>query len=173
MNQLLANANLNIASWELILMVFLAGAGVLLGLALGKGRIFALILGGYISFALMSGFSPKKIFPGLFEKEENFVALIIIFLVLVGLAYFAISRSILRSTIKKKTKSIIQSIILGMLLVGMLVSVVFSFFPDDLLTAFTKPVKNIFNTATARFLWMIIPLILVGIFKGNGLKSKD
>jgi hypothetical protein len=173
MNNLLASVNLNIASWELILMLFLAGAGVLLGLAIGKERIFALILGGYISFALISGFSPKKIFPDLFEKEENFVVLIIVFLVLVGLIYFALLRSILRSAIKRKTKSIFQSVFLGILLIGMLISIIFSFFPNDLLAAFTGASKNIFNTTTARFLWMIIPLIFIGIFKGNSLKSKD
>ena len=173
MNNLLANVNLNIASWELILMLFLVGAGVLLGLALGKGRIFVLLLGGYISFALMNVFSFKKIFPDLFEKEENFMVLIVVFVVLVGLIYFILSRSILKSAIKRKTKSIIQSLFLGIFFIGMLISIIFSFLPKDLLTAFSLSVKNIFNTPTARLLWLVIPLIFIGIFKGSGSKSKD
>jgi len=173
MNNLLASVNLNIASWELILMLFLVGAGVLLGLALGKGRIFVLLLGGYISFALMNVFSFKKIFPDLFEKEENFMVLIVVFVVLVGLIYFILSRSILKSAIKRKTKSIIQSLFLGIFFIGMLISIIFSFLPKDLLTAFSLSVKNIFNTPTARLLWLVIPLIFIGIFKGSGSKSKD
>lgn len=170
MNSLLASANLNIASWELILMLFLIGAGFLLGLALGKQRIFALLLGGYISFALMSVFSFKKFFPDLFKKEENFVILVVFFLVLIGLIYFVLSRSILRSSIKRKNRSIFQSLILGVFLVGMLISLVFFFLPKDLLMAFSETTKNVFNTATARFLWMVAPLIFIGIFKGKNLK---
>ena len=173
MTNLLASVNLNIASWELILMLFLAGVGVLLGLAIGKEKIFVLLLGGYISFALMNVFSFKKIFPALFKKEENFVVLIVVFVALVGLIYFILSRSILKSAIKRKTKSIIQSLFLGIFLIGMLISIIFSFLPKDLLAAFSLSVKNIFNTSTARLLWLVIPLIFIGIFKGSGSKSKD
>jgi hypothetical protein len=173
MTNLLASVNLNIASWELILMLFLVGVGVLLGLAMGKERIFALILGGYISFALMNVFSFKKIFPDLFEKEENFMVLVVVFVVLVGLVYFVLSRSILKSAIKRKVKSVIQSLFLGIFLIGMLISIIFSFLPKDLLAAFSLSAKNIFNTPTARLLWLVIPLIFIGIFKGNSLKSKN
>ncbi|MDP2934424.1 MAG: hypothetical protein Q8N59_01470, partial [bacterium] len=128
---------------------------------------------GYISFALMNVVPFKKISPVLFQKEENFVVLIVVFVVLVGLIYFVLSRSILKSAIKRKTKSIFQSLFLGIFLIGMLISVVFSFFPKDLLSAFGKTTKDIFNTTTARLLWLVIPLIFTGIFKGNGLKSKD
>jgi hypothetical protein len=173
MNNLLASVNLNITSWELILMLFLAGAGVLLGLALGKGRIFVLLLGGYISFALMNVVPFKKISPALFQKEENFVVLIVVFVVLVGLIYFILSRSILKSARNKKSKSIFRSLFLGIFLIGMLVSIIFSFLPTDLLAAFSLPVKNIFNTPIARLLWLVIPLIFIGVFKGGSSKSKD
>ena len=171
MNGLLANANLNIAGWELILMVFLAGVGVLLGLAFGKERIFALILGGYISFALMSVLSFKKIFPALFAKEENFVILVVVFIVLTGLSYFLLARSVFKSSIKKRGKSVFYSVVLGIFLMGMLVSMGFSFFPKDLLYAFTPLVRNIFNSSTFRLLWLVAPLIFIGIFKGNNSKN--
>ena len=151
----------------------LAGTGVLLGLSLGRERIFALILGGYISFALMSVLSPQKLLPDLFDKEENFVALVVVFLILVGLAYFVLARSIFRSAIKRKNKAIVRSLILGVFLVGILTSFVFSFFPKDLLSAFTKTVKDILNTPTSRLLWMVAPLIFLGIFKGRGSKTNN
>lgn len=167
MNQL-ANIGLNITSWELVIGLFLIGGGFLLGLLLGRDRIFVLLLGSYISFAIISVFPFKKLLPGLFKEEENFVILIVGFLVLIGLIYFLLSRSLLKSAVRKKSnKSIFQIFFLSIFFIGIVVSVVFIFFPKDLIKAFSPIVLKIFNTPTARILWLIIPLIFIGIFKGR------
>ena len=75
----------NIASWEAVLLFFLVGAGFLLGVLLGRDRIFLLLIGSYVSYALMCVIPFKKIFPKLFYEEENFVILIVAFLVLISL----------------------------------------------------------------------------------------
>lgn len=155
--------------WELILSLFLFGIGVLFALVFGKGRIFALLLGSYISFALMSVVPFKKLFPVFFKQKENFVILIVLFLVLIFLIYFIFCHSILKSSIKKGTgKFIIQSLFLSWLFIGIVMSVVFSFFPDDLISQFSPIVLKIFNTSLARILWLVAPLIFIGIFKKNG-----
>ena len=170
MNQL-AIADLNITSWELIIALFLIGGGFLLGLALGRDKIFLLLIGSYVSYALMCVFPFKKIFPDVFEKEENFVVLIVVFLVLIGLIYFLLSRSLFRGSLRKKgSRSLFQIFFLGLFLIGVVVSVLFSFFPQDLIKAFSPIVLKAFNTSTARVLWLVIPLIFMGIFKGR--KSK-
>ena len=50
MNQLATVVN--ITGWEMILIIFLIGGGFLLGLLLGRDRIFLLLIGSYVSYAL-------------------------------------------------------------------------------------------------------------------------
>jgi len=165
MNQL-ATANFNITSWELIIALFLIGAGFLLGLALGRDKIFLMLLGSYISYALMSVIPFKKILPEMFSKEENFVVLIVLFLVLIGIIYFLLSRSLLRSSVRKKSnKSIFQIFFLSLFLIGIVFSVVFLFFPKDLISQFSPIILLIFNNSTSRIIWLVVPLIFVGIFR--------
>ena len=172
MNQL-ASVNLNITSWELVILLFLVGGGFLLGLLLGRDRIFLLLLGSYISFALMTVIPFKKLFPTILDTEENFVVLIVIFLVLIGIIYFLLSRSLKRSLRKTGGKSIFQIFFLSIFFIGIVVSVVFLFFPKDLIKAFSSITLKIFNTSTARILWLVIPLIFVGIFKGRQATLKN
>src|SRR4030066_234895 len=61
MNQLTSLGNLNITSWEVVILLFLVGGGFLLGILLGRDRVFVLLLGSYISFALMGVIPFKKI----------------------------------------------------------------------------------------------------------------
>lgn len=166
MNQL-ATA-INITGWELIIVLFLLAGGFLLGLLLGRNRIFVLLLGSYISYALMCVIPFKKILPDLFIRDEDFVILIVVFLVLIGLIYFLLSRSVLKTTIRKKGgRSLFQIFFLSLFLIGVIISVGFSYFPKDLLAAFSPITLKIFDTLTARVLWLIIPLIFVGIFRNK------
>lgn len=143
-----------------------------MGILLGRDRVFILLLGSYISFALMGAIPLKKIFPVFFENEENFVVLIVTFLVLIGVIYFLLSRSILKSK-KTGSKHLFQIFFLSVFFIGIVASVIFMFFPKDLIKAFSSTVLKIFNTSTARFLWLVIPLIFVGIFKGRKPSVKE
>jgi len=166
MNQL-ATA-INITGWELVIVLFLLAGGFLLGLLLGRNRIFVLLLGSYISYALMCVIPFKKILPDLFIRDEDFVILIVVFLVLIGLIYFLLSRSVLKTTIRKKGgRSLFQIFFLSLFLIGVIISVGFSYFPKDLLAAFSPIILKIFDTLTARVLWLIIPLIFVGVFRNK------
>jgi len=143
-----------------------------LGILLGRDKVFVLLLGSYVSFALMGVIPFKKIFPDFFGNEENFVVLIVVFLVLIGLIYFLLSRSILKSK-GTSDKSLFQIFFLSVFFIGIAVSVLFMFFPKDLIKAFSPIILNIFNTPTARFLWLVIPLIFVGTFKGRKSRLKE
>ena len=164
----LAAANFNITSWELIIVLFLIAGGFLLGVLLGRDRVFLLLLGSYISYALMSVLPFKKIFPDLFQKEENFVILIVGYLVLIGLIYFIFSHSIFKSSIRRKgSRSLFQIFFLSLFLMGIVLSMAFSCFPKDLISEFSPIILKIFNTSLARVLWLIIPLIFIAIFRGK------
>jgi len=55
----------------------------------------------------------------MFQREEDFVILIVSFLVLIGLVFFLLSRSILKTSIRKKAdKMILQSVILSVFFIG-------------------------------------------------------
>jgi hypothetical protein len=167
MNQL-ATA-VNITGWEAILVLFLIGGGFLLGLLLGRDRIFLLLIGSYISYALMCVVPFKKFFPDLFDQEGNFVILIVIFLVLIGLIYFLLSRSLLKTAIRKKgRRSLFQVFFLSLFLIGVVISGVFSYLPKDLISQFSSIILKIFNTPLARTLWLVIPLIFIGLFRRRG-----
>ena len=164
MNELATTININ--SWEIIILLVLIGGGFLLGLLLGRDRIFLLLIGSYISYGLMCAIPFKKIFPKLFYKEENFVILIVAFLVLIGLIYFLLSRSLLKTAIQKKgRRSIFQIFFLSLFLIGIIISVLFSFFPEDLISQFSSVILEIFNTSLVRALWLIVPLIFIGLFR--------
>lgn len=157
--------NLNIASWELIILLILIGGGFLLGLLLGKNRIFLMLLASYISSALLSVVPLKKIFPVFFDKEENFVVLVVAFLALIGIIYFLFSYSFFKS--KKGSRAIFQMFFYGLFLVGIVLTMIFSFLPEDLLSQFSDLILVIFNTSLARTTWFIVPLIFVGIFRNR------
>ena len=163
----LASVNFNITSWELIILLFLIGGGFLLGILIGKNKIFLMLLGSYISSAILSVVPIKKMFPNFFIQEENFVVLIILYLVLIGIVYFIFSRA------SKKARnrgfwSIFQIFFYALFLVGIVLSMVFSFLPKDLISQFSSLTLNIFNTSFARTLWFVIPLIFIGIFRRKG-----
>jgi hypothetical protein len=160
----LALANLNITSWELIIILFLIGGGFLLGLMLGKDKLFLMLWGGYISSALINVIPLRKMFSGFFNREENFVVLIVAFLFLIGIVYFILSRSILGGK-RKISRSFLKTFFYGLFLVGIVLTMIFSFLPQDLLDEFSNLTLNIFNTSLARTLWFVIPLIFVGIFR--------
>ena len=160
----LASVNFNITSWELIILLFLIGGGFLLGILIGKNKIFLMLLGSYISSAILGVVPIKKMFPNFFIQEENFVVLIILYLVLIGIVYFIFSRA------SKKARnrgfwSIFQIFFYALFLVGIVLSMVFSFLPKDLISQFSSLTLNIFNTSLARTLWFVIPLIFIGIFR--------
>ena len=165
MNQL-ASAKLGIMGWELIIVLFLIGGEFLLGLMLGKNRIFLMLLGAYISSALLSVIPVKKMFPDFFGKEENFVVMIVSFLVLIGIVYIIFSKSVLKS--KSRTQSIFQTFFYGLFLVGIILTMVFSFLPEDLISQLSDLTLKIFNTSLARILWFVMPLVFIWIFKKNG-----
>jgi hypothetical protein len=148
----------------LIILIFLIGGGFLLGLMLGKNKMFLMLLGSYIASALLSVVPIKKMFPDFFGKEENFVVLIILYLVLIVAVYFIFSKS------GRKVKSrgfwfVFQVFFYALFLVGIILSMVFSFLPKDLISEFSSVTLNIFNTSLARTLWFVVPLIFIGIFR--------
>lgn len=161
----LAGVNFNITSWELIILLFLIAGGFLLGLALGKNRIFLMLLGSYVSSALLSIVPLTKLFPEFFGREENFVVLIVVYLVLIGIVYFLFSRSIFKS--KRGSRAIFQTFFYGLFLVGIVLSMVFSFLPKDLISQFSSLILKIFNTSLARTSWFVVPLIFIGIFRNK------
>lgn len=152
-------------TWDIIIVLFLAGMGFLLGLMLGKNKIFWILLGAYISSALLSVIPVKKMFPRFFGKEENFVVMIVSFLVLIGIVYFIFSKSVLKS--KRREWSIFQVFFYGLFLIGIILTMVFSFLPEDLISQFSALILKIFNTSLARTLWFVVPLIFIGIFRNH------
>lgn len=162
----LAGVNFNITSWEMIILLFLLAVGFLLGVLLGRDRIFLMLIASYVSFGLISVIPFKKLFPDLFNKQENFVVLIVAFLAIIGLIYFLLSRSLLKSAIRKKgRRSLFQIFFLSLFLIGIIISVLFSFFPKDLLSSFSSIMLKIFNTSLARTLWLVVPLLFIGVFR--------
>lgn len=164
MNQLAAAAN--ISSWEIILIFFIIGGGFLLGVLLGRSRIFVLLLGVYISYALMSVVPFKTFFPDLFDREEDFVIFIVIFLALIGLIYFLFSRSIIKSSIRRKgNRSIFHIFFLSLFLIGIILTFVFSYFPYDLKSQFSPPIVKVFSSSLGKTLWLILPIMFIGLFR--------
>ena len=54
---------------------------------------------------------------------------------------------------------------LSLFFIGIVISVVFSFFPDDLLSQFSDIVLIIFNNSIARTIWLVVPIVFIGLFR--------
>jgi hypothetical protein len=144
----------------------LFAGGFLLGLMLGKDKLFLMLLGSYVSSALLGIVPIKKLFPNIFKIEENFVIMIVLFLLLIGIVYFLFSKSVLK--VKRKIRrAFFQTFFYGIFLVGIIVSMIFSFLPADLISQFSSLPLQVFNTSLARIIWFVIPLIFIGIFRNK------
>ena len=153
-------------SWDLMLVIFFVISALLYGMSLGRDRLLVILMSIYMSLAVVQTL-PQAVLSLQFEKFFAFhvTAFVGIFLVL----FFFLSRSALLRTFGSKASQgkVWQVILLSILHVGLLVSVVFSFFPKEVLANFSPITQMIFTHEWGRFGWTTAPVLAMMLMKSK------
>ena len=156
--ELLANVSWFTPTWDLFVILFLFVVAFLLGLTIGRNKIIILLIGIYIAIVVINFFPFGDIFETP-KMDENFVYPIALFIIIVVLFFFLLSNSALKKVLKRKgDKSVLWIILFSLFYIGLFLSVVLSYFPQDLVDTFNPITQKVFMSELAKFLWAVLPV---------------
>lgn len=171
---LVANVNWAQPSWDLFIVLFFIIAGFLYGLSLGRDRVIVILVSIYMALAVVN----TAPFIGTLQANVGvsgiFVLRISAFLIVFIALFLLLARSALLQTIANSdTKgSWWQVMLFSFLHVGLLISIVLSFLPADAANQLAPLTRRMFASETARFLWIIGPILAMVLIKGGAADKK-
>lgn len=162
-----ANVSWFTPTWDLFVILFLFIAAFLLGLTIGRNKIIILLIGIYIAIVVINFFPFGDIFKTP-KTDENFVYPIALFIAIVVIFFFLLSNSALKKVLKKKgDKSVWWVIFFSLFYIGLLLSVVLSYFPQDLVKTFNPITQKVFMSELAKFLWAVLPVAGMALIRAR------
>ncbi len=165
MDILLSNVSWFTPTWDLFVVLFLIVAACLLGLTLGRNKIIILLISIYIAAVVISFFPFGDIFETP-KTDENFVYPIVIFIVVVFIFYVLLSNSALQKAFRRTgDKSVFLIGFFSLFCVGLVLSVILSFFPEDLIKTFNPITQTLFMAKLSKFLWALVPVIGMAVLR--------
>ncbi|MBU0707610.1 hypothetical protein KKG41_04525 [Patescibacteria group bacterium] len=174
-NSFIANIDWSQPTWDLFIILFFVIASFLYGISLGRDRILVILVSIYMALAVVNT-APYIGDMSTTEVGVNqfFVVRISLFLGVFILLFFLLSRSALLQTIasnSEKRGNFWQIMIFSILHVGLLISITLSFLPDTSSESLSPLTQTIFTSELGRFLWIVVPIILMIMFKGSNDKK--
>lgn len=173
-HNLVATVNWAQPSWDLFIVLFFIIAGFLYGLSLGRDRVIVILVSIYMALAVVN----TAPFIGTIQANVGvdgvFVLRISAFLVAFVALFLLLARSALLQTIANSdTKGAWWQVMLfSFLHVGLLISIVLSFLPVSASEKLAPLTRTIFTSDTARFLWIIGPILAMVLIKGGAADKK-
>jgi len=163
------NINWSAPTWDLFIVIFFIVAALLYGLSLGRNRILVILISVYMALALVNAFPFSESLLAELKLGDSFVLKVTLFASIILVLFFLLSRSALSSALvsRRGDGSWFQVIIFSFLHVGLLISLVLSFVPKDFLENLSPLTRRIFATDTARFLWLLLPIIAMCLIMGR------
>ena len=170
-----SNLDWSTPSWDLFIILFFLIAALIYGLSLGRDRIIVILVAIYMALAVVD-YAPfaEKLISG--TSLETFFLFKVISFVAVFLAlFFILAQSALLNTFASRnaSRSWWQTIVFSILQVGLIISITLSFLPE----AFSKELSSftfkIFATETARFVWIILPIVAMAVIKKPKRRSRE
>lgn len=151
-------------SKDLILLIIF-GASILIHLLfLKKNKIFAVLMAIYSSFLVVLFFPYHLWLSGLsIEKISTVDSISFTVLTLILSVVFS-KAHIFGKLTKGLFGGFFNAVMMGILNLGLFLSLLSNFLPEQYLNDFSGLVLNIFTTETARFIWVIAPLLFILIF---------
>jgi hypothetical protein len=159
-NALVQNFNWHSPSWDLFIFLFWAVASIFYAFSAGRGRIISLLMSLYIAklLVLQAPWLASAIhqqLPGALSSLQQLVSFLIIFIIL----FVLLSRYAFRTSADgRHFGSIIFTLIFAVLQIGLLINTILSYI-SPAPGAFSPLVSLIFISATANFIWLILPLL--------------
>ena len=166
MNQLASVINLQGLSWDILALIFLFVVAFLYGMLLGKNRIILIMLSTYISFAIVS------VFPFSYIGNSNiFFAKIVVFMLFIILSFLFLNRSFFGHLFKISKAlsniSFVKITVLSFFQIGLFMSVFFTLVESENIASLASMTKLIFVTEISQVVWFVLPVLLLGVFKGR------
>lgn len=171
---LVANVNWAQPSWDLFIVLFFIIAGFLYGLSLGRDRVIVILVAIYMALAVVNTAPYIGNIQGDLGVANVFVFRISAFVAIFIVLFFLLARSALLQTIANSDSrgTWWQVMLFSFLHVGLLISIVLSFLPKNASDNLAQLTKSFFVTETARFLWIIGPIVAMILIKGGAAEKK-
>lgn len=169
-------ATINWASptWDLFIILFFLIAGFLYGLSLGRDRIIVILVSIYMALAVVN----TAPYIGNVATEIGFSQLFVLrisaFLAVFITLFFLLARSALLQTIVTSDShgSWWQVLLFSFLHVGLLIAITLSFLPPEASKNLAPLTRRMFVTDTARFVWILLPIVAMILVKGGAAQKK-
>lgn len=154
-------------TWDLFIVLFFVVTVFLYGMSLGRDRIIVILVSIYMALAVISNapligkFDTVNIGQFFAFKVTSFLGLFV-------LLFFLLSRSALTKTFGNMAAgSWWQVLVFSVFHVGLLVSITLSFLPADAVGHLAPLTREIFASDTARFSWIVAPILGMVLLKGE------
>lgn len=157
--------NWSVPTWDLFILLFFIIGALLYGLSLGRDRVIVILVGVYMSLAVVSNTPALTNLNLSFHINDNYVLKISFFLGIFIVLFFLLSRSALLKTIggSNAPGSWWQTIVFSILQVGLLISITLNFLPKEMTQSLSEITKNVFMSDNGRSAWMILPILFMAL----------
>ncbi len=164
----LQSLNFSNPSWDLFILIFFVVVSLLYGLTLGRDRIVVVLVSIYMALAVVQNAPFLKNFTATVTINQYFAFQVSVFLGLFLLLFFLLSHSGLVKILSPAEHGTWWQVMLfSFLHVGLLISVTLSFLPETARAHLAPITRSIFVTETARFLWILTPILIMALIKGE------
>jgi hypothetical protein len=152
-------------NWDIFILLFFVVGALLYGLSLGRDRIIVIMVGIYMSLAVVTNAPALAALKFTVNINESAAWRISIFLGIFVIIFFLLSRSALLKTIGRSGSSgpMWQTVIFSFLQVGLLISVTLGFLPHEWTQGLTETTKQIFMSDRGRSAWLILPIVFMAL----------
>lgn len=170
-----ANINWAQPSWDLFIILFFIVAAFLYGLSLGRDRVIVILISVYMALAVVNSAPFIGNFQADIGLDQFFVFRVSTFVVVFIALFFLMSRSALLRTVASSDSggSWWQVLLFSFLHVGLLISITLSFLPASASDHLAPLTQKIFAQETARFIWIIAPIVAMILIKGGASDKKS
>lgn len=171
---LVATINWATPTWDLFIILFFLIAGLLYGLSLGRDRIIVILVSIYMALAVVNTAPYIGNVATEIGLSQLFVLRISAFLVVFIVLFFLLARSALLQTIASSDShgSWWQVLLFSFLHVGLLIAITLSFLPAEASHNLAPLTQKMFVTDTARFIWILLPIVAMIMIKGGAAQKK-
>ncbi len=144
--------------WDLFILLFFSLGSLLYGLSLGRSRANAILVSIYSSLAVVTNVPILNTIPNLLHFNAQGFWNVGVFLALVFLIFFLLSRS---AAFFSGGGAWWRAILMGMAQAGLLISVTLMLLPTPMSQGLTEMTKQVFMSDQGRSIWLVLPLILM------------
>ncbi len=162
-SDLFRQIDLSSPSWDLFILLLFATGVLLYGITMSRDRILVTLISIYMSVAVIYN-TPYLANKGL-SVGETFSLKVVLFIFLFIFLFYVLSRSPLLYALAGQDGGLFQTVLFSLLHVGLLVSVVLSFLPGNVLSAFAPITRIIFTSDFGQFFWIMLPILTMAFMK--------